>query len=181
MAPSYYASTCLIDGLNSTTWKSCCNGRTPTSACPSSVQYQAFCCTNTLYSPIDIANMGGISLLLTIINIICIYIFGMLTFRLKEVAPLKAKSALWQKLVPKTREFNKAYNRGQVDLQQLRKQIHQQKFQKQKNTSRSRQVYYPAQHAGNLLRSDSVPSLAMLFYEDEDDDNDNEKDPLIYT
>jgi hypothetical protein len=132
--------------------------------------------------------MGGISLLLTIINIICIYVFGMLTFWIKEVAPLKAKSALWEKVVPGARAFNKAQNRGDMNLLELRSKLTpaQRLPKKQRRRLmnqhrgragyRNQQVPYAAQRARGLKSEDSFPSLAALFFEEGDDEDDEGED-----
>jgi len=49
---------------------------------------------------------AGISLLITVVNIVCIYIFGILTFRIKEIAPFPNKSDFWKDAVPFYRDLS---------------------------------------------------------------------------
>lgn len=87
----YYNPTCLSNGNNVTTWESCCHGSLSTPRCPTNTDYPAFCCQSVTYPPLAVANMAGISLALFGVNILCIWVFGALTFLLKEVAPLPNK------------------------------------------------------------------------------------------
>jgi len=87
----YFDPTCLSNGNNISTWSDCCLDRLATERCPTNTEFPNFCCTNIYYSPAAYESMGGISLALTIVNITCIWIFGSLTFLLKEVAPLPNK------------------------------------------------------------------------------------------
>lgn len=48
-------------------------------------------------TPMSYANLGGVSLALTIVNIGAIYVSGCLMFRLKEVAPIQNKQAFWER------------------------------------------------------------------------------------
>ena len=41
------------------------------------------------------AKIGCISLILTLVNILCIWVSGVVMFQVKEVAPIKSKSAFW--------------------------------------------------------------------------------------
>ena len=173
----YYTSFCLINDWNATVWEQCCRGVVSTLSCPSSATYPDFCCTNTHYSPIQIANMGGISLLLTIVNIICIYIFGMATFKLKEVAPLKGKSSLWRQLVPETRAFNRAYNRGQVNLSELRHELKSQRVTSQPKRgvfssgfATGVSMFYPSRHTSLIRQDGDIFSLDALFRRNDDND-----------
>lgn len=62
-------------------------------------------------SPQSYADMGGVSLALTLVNIGAIYMSGLIMFKLKEVAPLQNKTAFWQKDIQISRRINKrAYN-----------------------------------------------------------------------
>jgi hypothetical protein len=90
MTSYYYVPSCVSNGLNVTVWQSCCDGMSSTPACPASA-YPGFCCFNTRVSPLQVAGMGGISAALTIVNIVCIWVFAALMFYVKEVAPLPNK------------------------------------------------------------------------------------------
>jgi hypothetical protein len=52
-------------------------------------------------------NIGTISLCLTIVNILCIWIFGVIMFSIKEVAPYRSKSAFWQNDIKVARAIKK--------------------------------------------------------------------------
>ena len=45
--------------------------------------------------PSNFAKIGAVSLGLTFLNIVCIWISGVIMFQVKEVAPIKSKSAFW--------------------------------------------------------------------------------------
>ncbi|KNC76197.1 hypothetical protein SARC_11291 [Sphaeroforma arctica JP610] len=47
----------------------------------------------------DLAVAGTYSFLLTIVNIICIYLMGLLMFKIKEVAPIPGKTDFWKSAV----------------------------------------------------------------------------------
>ena len=55
----------------------------------------------------DFAKIGGISLALTLVNILCIWIAGLIMFEIKEVAPTQSKNAFWAKDIKVARELNK--------------------------------------------------------------------------
>lgn len=61
---------------------------------------------STEYDAAGFAQIGGVSFALTAINIICIWVSGLLMFEIKEVAPTKAKSAFWAKDIKEARELN---------------------------------------------------------------------------
>jgi len=52
----------------------------------------------------DYVRTGGISLALTMVNILCIWLAGTLTFKLKEVAPISRKNAFWSRDIKNYRE-----------------------------------------------------------------------------
>lgn len=52
----------------------------------------------------DYVTTGGISLALTIVNIICIWVSGVFTFWLKEVTPISNKNAFWTRDIKNYRE-----------------------------------------------------------------------------
>eukprot|EP01134_Creolimax_fragrantissima_P002258 CFRG2258T1 len=60
-------------------------------------------------SPVDGAEMaqkGAWSFLLTVINILCIYLMGLLMFKIKEVAPIPGKTDFWKSAVQAQRTAN---------------------------------------------------------------------------
>jgi hypothetical protein len=64
--------------------------------------------------------IGGISFLLTVVNIVCIWISGMVMFAIKEVAPTKAKSAFWARDIKMARAQKQDSKKG-VDVEVIRK------------------------------------------------------------
>lgn len=81
----------------------------------------------------DFARIAGISFALTVVNIVCIWVFGMLMFKIKEVAPSKTKSAFWAKDIKTAR----AVQRGKkdVDLDVIKTGIEDALEKERKNTS----------------------------------------------
>ncbi|GBG29488.1 Hypothetical Protein FCC1311_057092 [Hondaea fermentalgiana] len=66
---------------------------------------------------------AGWSLLLTLANIACIWVAGILMFKLKEVVPLDHKSAFWTDDVPNTRAYNGVLRRNDPEATELRKRV----------------------------------------------------------
>lgn len=64
-------------------------------------------------TPSSFVNMGGVSLALTVINIGAIYVSGLVMFRIKEVVPIKNKTAFWQRDIKVSRRINTAIHRQQ--------------------------------------------------------------------
>jgi len=69
----------------------------------------------------DLAKIGGISLALTVINIFCIWISGLVMFEIKEVAPSQSKNAFWAKDIKVARELNQERDLPPVDVSVIRK------------------------------------------------------------
>ena len=63
--------------------------------------------------------IGAISLALTIVNILCIWISGILMFWLKEVAPTKSKSAFWSNDIKVARAIKKGNKKIDLDVIKL--------------------------------------------------------------
>lgn len=61
----------------------------------------------------DFAIIGAISLALTILNIVCIWVSGIVMFEIKEVAPAKEKNAFWAKDIKIARELNTEAKAGE--------------------------------------------------------------------
>jgi len=66
----------------------------------------------------DFVKIGGISFVLTVVNIFCIWVSGIVMFEIKEVAPTQAKSAFWAKDIKVARELNK--EKRPVDMSVIR-------------------------------------------------------------
>lgn len=66
----------------------------------------------------DFALIGAVSLLLTIVNIICIWLAGIAMFTIKEVAPSKSKSAFWTNDIKMARAIKKGNKK--IDLEVLK-------------------------------------------------------------
>eukprot|EP00602_Paraphysomonas_sp_CaronLab_P002994 CAMPEP_0185032222 /NCGR_PEP_ID=MMETSP1103-20130426/20149_1 /TAXON_ID=36769 /ORGANISM="Paraphysomonas bandaiensis, Strain Caron Lab Isolate" /LENGTH=662 /DNA_ID=CAMNT_0027568037 /DNA_START=53 /DNA_END=2041 /DNA_ORIENTATION=+ len=64
-------------------------------------------------TPSSFVDMGGISLALTVVNIGAIYVSGLLMFKIKEVAPIKNKTAFWQRDIKVSRRINTAIHKHQ--------------------------------------------------------------------
>lgn len=71
----------------------------------------------------DFALIGGVSFALTAINIICIWVSGIVMFEIKEVAPTKQKNAFWANDIKEARELNKGEKPQPVNVNVLRKGI----------------------------------------------------------
>ena len=54
----------------------------------------------------EIAFIGGISFALTVVNIICIWVSGIIMFHIKEVSPTENKGAFWARDIRLARELN---------------------------------------------------------------------------
>ena len=68
-------------------------------------------------TPSSFVHMGGISLALTIVNIGAIYVSGLVMFKVKEVAPIKNKTAFWQRDIKVSRRINTAMHKhGQYGM-----------------------------------------------------------------
>jgi len=107
---SYYNRNCSPYSA----WEACCvadafDTLQPTSTCPET-GIDNFCCSGVQYPAAQIANMGGYSLALTVVNIVCIWFMASLTFLLKEVAPWPGKNTFWKEYVPATRRFNALFS-----------------------------------------------------------------------
>lgn len=72
----------------------------------------------------ELAIYGAISMLLTIVNIICIWVMGILLLKIKEVAPVVSKSQrqFWKHDIKVARDYNKTCHSG-ADLEQLANEI----------------------------------------------------------
>jgi hypothetical protein len=68
------------------------------------------------YTCADFLALGGLSLALTLINIIAIFVAALAMFRLKEVAPVVNKVAFWNEDVKVCRGLNKQQKRGVAQL-----------------------------------------------------------------
>jgi hypothetical protein len=62
------------------------------------------------------SQIGGISLALTVVNIVCIWISGIAMFALKEVAPVKSKSAFWTNDIKVARAIKKGDKKIDLDV-----------------------------------------------------------------
>jgi hypothetical protein len=68
----------------------------------------------------DFVVIGGISFALTVLNIICIWISGLIMFEIKKVAPLEGKKAFWTKDIKLAREWNRGEKPPPIDVNLLR-------------------------------------------------------------
>lgn len=64
------------------------------------------------YDAGDFARIAGISFALTVLNIICIWLSGIVMFEIKEVAPTKSKGAFWDRDIKVARELNRESKAG---------------------------------------------------------------------
>lgn len=73
----------------------------------------------------DFAVIGTISFALTALNIVCIWLAGLVMFEIKEVSPAQKKSAFWAKDIKVARELNKgrASKPAPVDVSVLKEGI----------------------------------------------------------
>jgi hypothetical protein len=64
----------------------------------------------------DFWRIGGISFALTVVNIVCIWVSGILMFAIKEVAPSKSKSAFWARDIKVARAIQKGSQEVNLDV-----------------------------------------------------------------
>ena len=69
--------------------------------------------TNSQKSATDLVIIGGISFALTVLNIVCIWVAGIIMFHIKEVAPAEEKGAFWDRDIRVARELNKKGKSGE--------------------------------------------------------------------
>ena len=55
----------------------------------------------------DFASIAAISFSLTVLNIACIWVAGLVMFEIKEVAPTESKGAFWERDIKLARELNR--------------------------------------------------------------------------
>lgn len=83
-----------LDSFTEATFRDTLFGLGITQSSTSSSDYEE---SPTYYSASEYGNMGGISLLLTLANIVLIIVSSMLMFRIKEVLPIR-KKVFWEDL-----------------------------------------------------------------------------------
>jgi hypothetical protein len=64
----------------------------------------------------EIAEIGAISFALTVLNIICIWVAGIIMFEIKEVAPTESKGAFWARDIKVARKMNSKGKTGEKPL-----------------------------------------------------------------
>jgi hypothetical protein len=64
----------------------------------------------------DFAAIGAISFALTVVNIVCIWVSGMLMFAIKEVAPSKSTSAFWSRDIKVARAIKRGNKNVDMDV-----------------------------------------------------------------
>lgn len=77
--------------------------------------------------------IAGISFALTMLNIVCIWVSGILMFQIKEVAPARAKSAFWSRDIKVARAIQKGSK--DVDLEVIKEGL-QEAIKKERSTQR---------------------------------------------
>ena len=87
-------SSSSLDSFTEATFRDTLFGLGITQSSTSSSDYEE---SPTYYSASEYRNMGGISLLLTLANIVLIIVSSMLMFRIKEVLPIR-KKVFWEDL-----------------------------------------------------------------------------------
>ncbi|GBG31019.1 Ankyrin repeat domain-containing protein 17 [Hondaea fermentalgiana] len=68
----------------------------------------------------DLSRGALYSLLLTLSNILCIWVSGVIMFRIKEITPVGQRSNFWKEYVPKARQFNVTLTRSGSEAVRLR-------------------------------------------------------------
>jgi len=66
------------------------------------------------HQSVELAIFGCISMCVTVTNIICIYIMGVVFLKIKEVAPLRSHRQFWHHDVKIARDYNKTIHIGQA-------------------------------------------------------------------
>jgi uncharacterized hydrophobic protein (TIGR00271 family) len=69
----------------------------------------AFSINTTQGNSSELLRLGLISLLLTILNIVCIFITAVAVFKIKEVAPIPNKTDFWKYAIPEARVLNQQH------------------------------------------------------------------------
>lgn len=76
---------------------------------------------DTMENTEDFVSIGAISFALTCVNIVCIWVSGILMFTIKEVAPSEKKSAFWSRDIKTARAIRKnGVKDPEVDLDTLK-------------------------------------------------------------
>ncbi|XP_018336185.1 uncharacterized protein LOC108744740 [Agrilus planipennis] len=81
---------------------------------------------------IELAALGGMSICLTFVNIVCIYLAGILVFKIKEVAPMtskdQAKRRFWKHDIKIARDYNRTFQNDDAKAlyDQLQKELNYQ-------------------------------------------------------
>lgn len=70
----------------------------------------------------DFNVIAGISFVLTILNIVCIWISGIAMFYIKEVAPSKSKGAFWSRDIKLARAVQKGSKTG-INLAEIKSSL----------------------------------------------------------
>jgi len=120
------------------------------------------------------------SLLLTLANIVCIWISGILMFRVKEVAPLSDKTDFWAKHVPETRYYHNVIRKHDPEATELRKEVRRQLEEEHhrhhwESDGRTLQIFEAQQHHYSSKKRNNANILDEEFFHSPQhsfDDND---------
>jgi hypothetical protein len=93
-------------------------------------------------NPYDYNLIAVISFALTMVNIVCIWVSGILMFRIKEVAPTRSKSAFWSRDIKVARAIQKGSK--EVNLEVIKAGL-QDAIQKERNEETARRKH-PKRH-----------------------------------
>jgi hypothetical protein len=192
----FYVSDCVVGnqtvGDSLQMWNACCaKGSSEPCAVATDVAYPDFCCYSAEVDSGTIGLMGFVSLLLTVVNIVCIWVFGSGMFYFKEIAPLPNKSQLWSYLVPKAREYNNAVNNGLLSPKKLEKELKEALEEKRKrqdppvygpvNQPQARAIGLQSRAFGEtgfssqrFLKTDGGGAIASSFWDYVDRSKENE-------
>lgn len=91
----------------------------------------------------DFAVIGAISFALTALNIVCIWVSGLIMFEIKEVTPQKKKSAFWAKDIKVARELNKGNEKPPpVDISLIKQGIQSALDKEQQNAEPGERIVF---------------------------------------
>ncbi|KAL3939225.1 MAG: hypothetical protein SGBAC_006014 [Bacillariaceae sp.] len=124
----------------------------------------------------DFVKIGAISFALTIVNIICIWIFGIVMFTIKEVTPSEKKSAFWARDIKVARATQKRGSlRSDVDMETIKAGLQEALEQKRKeegigagakikNMRRFRRRHQPRDFSFSLVDDEVEDDVDLLEF-----------------
>lgn len=124
----------------------------------------------------DFAAIGGISFALTVLNIFCIWIAGLLMFGIKEVAPTKEKNAFWARDLKVAAELNQSPNPAPINVSVLQQGLQTAMHKHGKD----KKVKIRAPRRKYIAQPDSFRRKKALWGSADTSDEENNSDDVEY-